>query len=455
MLGRRRRLAFSVFVATAFVAAFTATFASANTSKHTAGSLTIMGLGASGDDIKVTRIAMAEKAVNADVTNPSGGFNDQQFLAAIASGNVPDLVYMPREKVATYAAKGALQPLTSCIKAQSVNVKDFRAAALREVTYAGKVWGLPEFTNPRTIVIDQSVVKNAGLSVSDLSTRNWAKLKAASKKMAATSGGDLSRIGFDPKIDSTFGLPLWSKINGVDILSKDGKKANLNNPKVIEALTFAVGLINDQGGWGKFKAFRDTWDFFGSGNQVAKDQVGAWPMEQFYYATLQQVSPKVDVGALPMLNKKGGPVTFLTGSAYVIPKGAKNADNACKYAATLVSTDAWLAAAKARINTLHGRGQGFSGVFTGNTDADVKIYNQYANTSNQDPFDKAYKVNLDVQRYGFILPPSAGGAEFQTAYMDAVNKVLAGQASPAAALKQAQKDAQSALNAAYKNASVK
>src|SRR3954464_9652475 len=152
MLGRRRRLAFSVFGATAFVAAFTATYASANTSKHTAGSLTIMGLGASGDDIKITRIAMAEKAVDANVSNPTGGFNDQQFLAALASGNVPDLVYMPREKVATYASKGALQPLTSCIAKEKVNVKDFRASSIQEVTYAKKIWGLPEFTNPRTLV---------------------------------------------------------------------------------------------------------------------------------------------------------------------------------------------------------------------------------------------------------------------------------------------------------------
>jgi multiple sugar transport system substrate-binding protein len=435
--------------------AVTASFASANTKRPTAGSLTIMGWGPSGDDVKVTRIAMATAAVDANITNPSGGFDDQQFLAALASGNVPDLVYMPREKVVTYAAKGALQPLSNCISQQKINMKQYRLTSVKEVTYAGKVWALPEFTNPRTLVVNQSVVKNAGLTLADLSTKNWPKLRQASNKMSATNGGNLTRIGFDPKIDSTFGLPLWSKINGVDILSKDGKKANLDNPKVIQALTFAVQIINDQGGWGKFKAFRDTWDFFGAGNQVAKDQVGAWPMEQFYYATLQQNSPKVDVVALPIVNKKGGPITYLTGNAWAIPKGAKNFDNACKYAATVTSTDAWMAAAKARINTLHGRGQGFSGVFTGNTEADVKIYNTYANTNNQDAFDKAYKVNLDVQRYGFILPPSAGGFEFQQAYMDAVNKVLAGQASPAAALKAAQKTAQAALNAAYKNASVK
>jgi multiple sugar transport system substrate-binding protein len=453
MLGRRRRLAFSVFVATALVATFTATFASANSSKQTAGSLTIMGWGPSGDDVKTARIALAEKAVDANITNPSGGFNDQQFLAAIAGGNPPDLVYMPREKVGTYAAKGALQPLASCIAKENVNTKDFRVPALREATFAGKVFGLPEFYNNRTVYVNLDAVKDAGLTASDVSTKDWAKLKTVSKKLANYTNGNLTRIGFDPKLPEFF--PLWAKANGVDILSKDGKHAQLNSKKAVEALTFAVGLINDQGGWGKFKAFRDTWDFFGSGNEFAKNQIGAMPFENFYFAVLQQNSPNVNLTAVPFLNRKGGPIDFTSGSAWVIPKGAKNVDNACKYAATMTSTDAWMAAAKARIANLHGRGFGFAGLFTGNTTADLKVYNTYANTNNQTPFDKAYKLNLDVQRQAFTIPPSAGGAEFQVAWQDAVNRVLAGQQSPAQALNQAQKEAQAAITAAYKNAVVK
>jgi multiple sugar transport system substrate-binding protein len=453
MSGRRRRIAYLVFAVTVAVTAFTATLASANTSRQSAGSLTIMGWGPSGDEVKTTRIALATKAVDASITNPSGGFNDQQFLAAVASGNPPDLVYMPREKVGTYAAKGALQPLASCIAKEKVNTKDYRIPALREASFAGKVFGLPEFYNNRTIIVNNDVAKAAGVPVADINTKNWAKLKQVSKKLAGYDGGNLTRIGFDPKLPEFF--PLWSKANGVDILSKDGKTAHLNDKRAIEALTFAVGLINDQGGWGKFKAFRDTWDFFGSGNQVAKNQIGAWPMENFYYATLQQNSPKVDVTGVPFVNRKGGPIDFTTGSAWVIPKGAKNFDNACTYAATITSTDAWMAAAKARIDSLHGRGLGFAGLFTGNTTADLKVYNQYANTNNQTPFDKAYKTNLDVQRYAFTVAPSAGGAEFQVAWQDAVNRVLAGQQTPAQALNQAQKEAQAAINAAYKNAVVK
>ena len=71
----------------------------------------------------------------------------------------------------------------------------------------------------------------------------------------------MTRIGFDPKMPEFF--PLWAKAYGVDILSKDGLTPHLNDPRAVKALTYAMSLINAQGGWDKFKAFRDTWDFFG------------------------------------------------------------------------------------------------------------------------------------------------------------------------------------------------
>ena len=140
MSGRRKRLAYlALLVAAVATAAVMATFASANTSKiggtaaKEAGNLTIMGFG-TGDDVAETRAAIATKAVGVNVDRPSGGFNDQTFLAAIASGNVPDLVYLDRSKVGTYAAKGAFQPLTSCIKSHKINTKQYRIPGLNKVT---------------------------------------------------------------------------------------------------------------------------------------------------------------------------------------------------------------------------------------------------------------------------------------------------------------------------------
>ena len=105
------------------------------------------------------------------------------------------------------------------------------------------------------------------------------------------NGGKLERIGFDPKIPEFF--ILWAHANGAQLLSADGKTAHLNDPKAVEALAYTKSLIDEQGGWQQFKAFRDTWDFFGKDNQVAKDQVGAWPMESWYWNVMAQNSPNV------------------------------------------------------------------------------------------------------------------------------------------------------------------
>ena len=129
MQGRRKRLASSArHRGDRVVAAITAGFASAHTARSARSGATRSPSWASAPATTSPRPVprSPRKAVGGDVNRPSGGFNDQQFLAAVASGNVPDLVYLDRQKVGTYAAKGAFLPLTSCIKSQKINMKQYR-----------------------------------------------------------------------------------------------------------------------------------------------------------------------------------------------------------------------------------------------------------------------------------------------------------------------------------------
>ena len=447
MQGWRKALALAALIASIAVVAVTASLASAHSTKASAGTLNIMGFG-TGDDVAETRAAIATKAVGGSVNRPSGGFNDQQFLAAVASGNPPDLVYLDRQKVGTYAAKGAFMPLTSCIKSQKIDMKQYRQAAVNEVTYKGQVYGIPEFYDVRTILVDNQVLDITHTPIGWLNPAKPDKLLAASKKMAKfDSNGNVSRIGFDPKLPEFF--PLWAKAYGVDILSKDGLHPHLNDPQAVKALTYAISLINAQGGWNKFKSFRDTWDFFGSGNQVAKDQVGAWPMEQWYYNVLASSSPKVHITALQFLNRKGQPINYETGSAWAIPKGSKNPQAACTWARTMTAVSTWMAAARNRASIRKAKGQPYTGISTGNSVADQKIYNETYTSINR-YFDEAVKKVLDVQRFSFGVPASPASAEFKAAWMNGVQRVLDGQQSPAAALNQAQKEAVAAIKQATK-----
>src|SRR3954453_9300129 len=444
MQGWRKSLAFVSLIVALVVLAFTATLASAQSTTKKAGTLNIMGFG-TGDDIAESRAAIATKAVGGSVNRPSGGFNDQQFLAAVASGNAPDIVYLDRQKVGTYAAKGAFVPLTSCIKSQKINTKQYRIPGLNEVTYKGKIYGIPEFYDVRTILVDNNVLDIAGVKLSGLDTSNWPRLLATAKKLVKIENGKVTRIGFDPKIPEFF--PLWAKANGVDILSKDGLHPHLNDPRAVAALQYAVSLINAQGGWDKFKSFRDSWDFFGSKNEIAVDQVGAFPMERWYYNVLAGSSPQVHITALPFRNKKGQPINYETGSAWAIPKGAHNAAAACTWMKTMTSTSTWMAAARNRAAIRKAKNQPYTGISTGNSVADQQIYSQTYTSINK-YLDESVKKVLDLQRFSFGIPASPASAEFKAAWSNAVQRVLDGQQSPAAALNQAQREAVAAIKKA-------
>jgi multiple sugar transport system substrate-binding protein len=453
MSSRWKRIGLLTAIATALSVAVAVSLANAMTDRAgsagaaAATNLTIMGFGTNGDDVAKTRYALAEKAVGGDVSAPNGGFDDQQFLAAIAAGDVPDLVYFSRDKVGTYAARGALVPLTSCIKSHKINTKQYRSAAMHEVTYKNRVYAIPEFYDVRTVIVNLSVLSKAKVKLSQLNTKNWATLKTAARKLYTASSGKVTRIGFDPKLPEFF--PLWAKANGADILSKDGLHPHINSPKAVAALQYAISLINAQGGWDRFKAFRDTWDFFGKGNQVAEDQVGAWPMEQWYYNVLTSTSPGVKIAALPFRARNGKVINYETGSAWAIPRGAKHQAAACQWMKTMTSTSTWMAAARNRAAVRKQQNRPYTGLSTANAVADKAIFKLTYTPINR-YFDQAVKTVLDVQQHSFYIPASPASAEINDAWMNAVNSVLTGQASVRSALNKAQSQATAAIKNAQK-----
>jgi len=453
MIRRWKRLVFlaALLTLTTVVGTSFANAKSDATAGHTRAAasrtLNIYGMGGR-DDVAQGRLDYTAKVMGDDVeiSNPVGGFNDQAFLAQLAAGNVPDLVYLGRGSVGTYAAKKAFLPLSSCIKSQNVPIGDFRKAAVQEVTYKGAIYALPEFTNQITILANEAVARDAGVSMADIQTTNWKRLKAANKKMLKIDNGKVTRIGFDPKIPEFF--PLWVKWFGKDLISKDGLKAQLNTKEAVAALAYTVGLINDHGGWNKFKAFRDTFDFFGAQNPMKLNQIGAWPMESFIYNVFADNSPNIELQAKYFTNRKGGPLTMFSGNGWAIPRGAKDQDLACKFAKTMTSVEAWKTVAKARFDARKRQGRAYTGLYTANTKADIKTYEDIYQPIGRKAFDEAVTLLVRAPRYGFAVPLSPASVEIKQAYTDAINRVLNGQQSPRQALDAAQKEAQAAINKA-------
>ncbi|WP_205843771.1 extracellular solute-binding protein [Nakamurella deserti] len=421
--------------------------ASYGPSQAVSGTLTVMGFGGD-DEIGSTRLDLAKAALpGVTVSQIEGDLDIQAFLSAVASGKPPEIIYANRDQIGTFASRGAIMPLTDCISGEGIDTGQFLEPAVRQVTFNDQVWAIPEFNSVQITMANQKLLDAAGLTLADVDGSDWQAVSAADDALKVTDGGALSVIGYDSKLPEF--LPLWAKSNGVELLSADGRKAQLDDPKVVEALTWAVSIYDAQGGFAAVKAFRDSADFFGSGNQFATDTLGAMPMEQWYLNVLNDVSPDAPVAFDTVKGKDGQPLAYASGSAWAIPKGSANPVAACRFAKTMTATDSWMKAAAARVEARKAEGGIFTGLLTGNKTADEQIRETYVTTSGDPKWDAGIEAFYTANDHTFSLPANPADTEFKTAWQDAVNRVLNGQQEPQAALTQAQQEAQSALDKAW------
>lgn len=411
------------------------------------GDLFAFGFGyETGDVIAKTRVDYArEQYPDLNITFSESGFDDQGFLTTLASGDPPDVVNVPRNTIGTYIARGVLQPLDDCFSASGTDPSIYRQSAVDQVTVDGSMYAVPEFYNTRIWIANNSVFEGAGLDPNEVDWSSWESIADANEQLLQANG-DVSVIGIDPKVPEF--LPLWVHANGGRVMSEDGTESLLDTPEVAEALTFAQEVIEAHGGVTAFLDFRGTWDFFGGENQVAADQVGAWPMEQWYLNVLAEVSPEDEITVLPFMTTGGEPITFQDGNSWAITAESDNPDAACAFITAMTSTEAWVASAEARAEERGAEGLPNTGVYTANTEADEIIFGEIVDLSEFPQLDEAVQTVLEVQDSAFGLPPSPASAEFVTAMNDAVNRVLTGEASVEEALAQADQEAQDAIDAA-------
>jgi multiple sugar transport system substrate-binding protein len=139
---------------------------------------------------------------------------------------------------------------------------------------------------------------------------------------------------------------------------------------------------------------------------------------------------------------------MFSGNGWAIPRGARDPDLACKWMKSMTSVDSWVTVARTRLNARRAANpqRAFTGLYTANTRADVKIFQDIYQPMGRRQYDDAVEKLYTVPRYGFAIPPSPGSAELRQAYIDAINRVLAGSQTPKQALDQAQREAQAAID---------
>ncbi len=400
------------------------------------------------DDVGKARLAYAKSQLKGvTIKLDQTAFDAQKFTTRVASGQVPDVVQMDASYVDTYAAQGLIMPLDQCYAVHKVTpTTEFYPQVVDYIKYSGKVYAVPQFYQPPAIILNERVMKAAGVTDADIDTSKPDTLIAAVKKMTVLSNGKPTRIGFDAQ--ATGQAYLWVLGQGGRLVDAKGKPT-LSDPANAKGLDLLKRIYDAEGGYAKVKSFADTFDFFGAKNQFVKDQVGAEVDAQWYVNVLTPYVKQVQLGAVPFKDPSGNAYTTSGGTAFVIPAGAKNKDAACSWMIALTSDPAWIAAEKARQATLAKTpGAINTGLFTGNPTADQRIRSEYVKPSGNAGFDQTIATFYSILPSGKSYGASPAGQQIQTALANAITAVLLGQKDATQALADAQKSAERAYQQA-------
>ncbi len=411
-------------------------------------SVTIRVWGYGLDDARAkARIEVFQKAnPNIQIQAVGGDLNTQQLLTAVASGDPPEVINVDRAQVGSWAGRNALDPIDDLVARDKFDLTQFYPFTIDQSKYKGKLYAIPQFVNIDLLYMNLDDLKAANIDPSSVDPGNWDQLKDLAAKLYKASGNNVTQTGFDTKMQDGR-LWEWAWANGVDLISADGTKANFNDPKVVEALTWAKSVVDAQGGDKARAAFQQTQNFFSAQNPVLTGQTAMTIFEQWLMGVMK-VNPKANFKAvLPRMRNSTQNITLASGSAFAIPKGVTGdkREAAWKFITGMTSTDAWMAGEQATLADSQKNNTVYTPTITGNIKADQQAWTTIYKpiSAGYDEAVKLFPDALKVAKFPYSGPVAADIHDMMTA---AVNDALQGVKTPQQAMDDLQKSAQQAID---------
>jgi len=246
-----------------------------------------------------------------------------KFLTAATSGTAPDLMIWDRFRTSLYAPKNVLYPLNDLIARDKVKTSDFYAEALQELSFGGKVYGLPLTVDARAIFYNKKLFKDAKLQP----PKTWEQLRAAAIKLTKRdASGKLLVSGF--ALDDVGLFNMWLQQAGGSMVSSDQTKTAFNSEAGMQVLEFWNTLLNKdkvyEAGFGRGEG--NAQDPFVTG-KIAMYYNGPWSINGY-----RKYGKDLDWGIVPPPKGPSGNTGALMGGfGLAIPTGAKQKDAAWEF----------------------------------------------------------------------------------------------------------------------------
>lgn len=350
---------------------------------------------------------------------------EQKMLTAIVGKVPPDAAIFDRFRIAGYADRGAFMGLDELVTGTSIRREDFFEAPWDENIYEGKLYGIPFNTDVRVLYYNKKLFREAGLDP-ERPPRTWAELREYSRILTRRDArGELTQVGFVPYIN--FGntwLYLYAWQKGATLMSDDGTRAELDDPRIVEALTWLRDFTADYG-VSRLRSFQSGF----ATRELDPFLIGRMAMlgeEVFLLSRIQRFAPDLEYGVAPLpWPEDGERATWSGGFALTIPTGSPHPTEVMEFYSYLVGKAA----------------QQQFGENAGQMPA-----NRTATESSYYQDSEAWRVLISEMEYSRFRPSTPVGGIMWDSMMRAWEQGAAGVVSPEDAMKRAQRDVQAELD---------
>ncbi|MFF1634090.1 ABC transporter substrate-binding protein [Leifsonia sp. NPDC058248] len=211
-----------------------------------------------------------------------------------AGGTAPDAFWMLAQNIRPYASGGQLLDISGEIKAEKVDLNKYPKAVLDLYDQGdGKVYGLPKDVDTNAVWFNRAIFDKAGVAYPK-SDWTWDDFRETAKKLTDPAAGVW---GVAAPIDYQGGYYNTILQAGGQVISKDGKNAEIDSPEAQAGIKFWTDLQADKSS-PTLKQLSDTEaeTLFEQG-KIGMYMSGAYWALQLY--NNKDIAPNVDIAPMP------------------------------------------------------------------------------------------------------------------------------------------------------------
>jgi|GEM_PF-677665 len=263
-------------------------------------------------------------------------YGNPKYLAAVAAGTGPDVSYQNRHTFHEFSSQGLYKDLSDIYKTAGFSQSDIGPEQWKELTWTGKLYGIPYNVDGRGFFWNTQHFQEVGLDP-NTGPKTWSDIINFATKLTKKNGNQIERYGFIPGFPPGLSdqLLIFGLENGAKTYDAQGKKVLFTeDPAWAEALTWVKTVYDSlDGGSQQATAYLSgfagqTLDAFAQG-KVSMTSYGAWMVSGY------AAYPDLKFGysyAMPVNDKLAGTkVNWSCDYSFVMDPHTKNPDQSWKF----------------------------------------------------------------------------------------------------------------------------